>query len=63
MSKAASTFRKSDVKRAIQAAEAAGMKIGHVEVDRAGKIILVPGNGAETAGRTEAGESLRGRDG
>ena len=46
MSKAASTFRKSDVKRAIQAAESAGMTVRRVEIDTAGKIILVPDDGA-----------------
>ena len=46
MSKAASTFRKSDVKRAIQAAESAGMTVRRVEIDTAGKIVLVPDNGA-----------------
>ena len=46
MSKAASTFRKSDVKRAIQAVESAGMTVRRVEIDTAGKIILVPDDGA-----------------
>jgi len=45
MSKAKTTFRKSDVKRAILAAESAGMKVGRVEVDTSGKITLIPNNG------------------
>ena len=51
MSKAASTFRKSDVKRAIQAAESAGMTVCRVEIDAAGKIILVPDNGGTDAAK------------
>ena len=53
MSKAASTFRKSDVKRAIQAAESAGMKVGRVDIDNTGKISVVPGNGAANAAQPQ----------
>jgi hypothetical protein len=42
MSSGPSTFRVTDVKRAIQAAEAAGKKVARVEIDKAGKIILFP---------------------
>jgi hypothetical protein len=45
MSKGPSTFRETDVKRAIRAAESAGKKVGRIEIDRAGKIILFPDNG------------------
>src|SRR5262245_5280022 len=48
MSKAKSTFRKTDVKRAILAAESAGMKVDRVEIDKEGKISLLPSNGAQT---------------
>jgi hypothetical protein len=41
MSKAASNFRRTDVKRAIQAVESAGLKVGRVEL-QAGKVILFP---------------------
>jgi Tfp pilus assembly PilM family ATPase len=53
MPKGPCTFRKSDVKRAIEAAESAGMKVARVEVDAAGKISLIPGNVAEAAGAEE----------
>jgi hypothetical protein len=42
MSKAASHFRKTDVKRAVQAVEGAGVKIGRIELD-GGKIVIIPG--------------------
>ena len=58
MSKAASTFRKSDVKRAIQAAESAGMTVCRVEIDAAGKIILVPDNGGTDAAKPKPQDSL-----
>jgi hypothetical protein len=58
MSRAASTFRKSDVKRAILAAKSAGMTVSRVEIDTAGKIILVPDNGATAAAQPKAQDSL-----
>jgi len=57
---AKTTFRKSDVKRAILAAESAGMKVGRVEVDPTGKIILIPGvrqvAGGETVNEWDASQ-------
>jgi hypothetical protein len=44
MAKAQFSFRKTDVKRLIEAAAMAGIKVGRVEVS-AGKISLVPDNG------------------
>ena len=51
MSKA--TFRKSDLKRAILAAESAGMKIGYFEIDGTGKISVFSANSAEGAAAGE----------
>jgi hypothetical protein len=48
MSKGPSTFRKNDVKRGIEALELAGKKVGRVEIDKAGKIILFPDNEVAT---------------
>ena len=45
MSRAPSTFRQNDVTRAVKGAVAAGVKIVRVEIDRAGKIIMVAENG------------------
>jgi len=41
MSKGPSTFRKTDVKRAFDAAKMAGVKVARIEI-QAGKITLVP---------------------
>jgi hypothetical protein len=43
MSHGPSTFRVTDVKRAVQGCQSAGLTIGRVEVDREGKIVIVPG--------------------
>jgi DNA invertase Pin-like site-specific DNA recombinase len=47
MSKDASNFRRTDVKRAIQAAASAGLEIGRIEL-RGGKVVLVPADDADT---------------
>ena len=44
------TFRKHDVKRAVEAARAAGIEVSRVEIDKNGKIVIVggkPGDAAE----------------
>jgi hypothetical protein len=45
MSAARSTFRKTDIKRLLQAAADAGVKVKGVEIDRAGKMVLVVDHG------------------
>jgi hypothetical protein len=42
MAKGSCTFRKADITRLLSAAAQAGFKVGRVEVDKAGKIALVP---------------------
>lgn len=56
MSKRPSNFRKSDIKRGVQALEMAGHKVARVEVE-AGKIILIIDNGDtdKTSAESEAG--------
>jgi hypothetical protein len=49
MSRAPSTFRQQDVTRAIKAVAAAGVDIARVEIDRAGKIVIVTGKVLEPA--------------
>ena len=41
MARAPSTFRQQDVTRAIKAAVAAGVHIARIEVDKAGRIVIV----------------------
>jgi hypothetical protein len=52
MPKGPCTFRKSDVKRASEAAASAGVKVS-VEIDKSGKLKLVPLNDASEAHEIE----------
>jgi hypothetical protein len=46
MARAPSTFRQQDVTRAIKAAAAAGVDIARIEIDKAGKIVIIAATGA-----------------
>jgi hypothetical protein len=48
MSKGPSTFRRVDVRRAIEAVEMAGKKIAGIEIDKAGKIVVLFPDNDET---------------
>ena len=48
MSKAKSTFKKTDAKRLISVAESAGLKVDRIEME-VGKISLITSNGTEAA--------------
>ena len=41
MSKGPSTFKKTDAKRKIEAAELAGIRVGRIEL-QAGRVIIIP---------------------
>lgn len=43
----ASTFKQIDVKRAAKGVVAAGLKVGRVEIDREGKIVIYVGEPSE----------------
>jgi hypothetical protein len=49
MARAPSTFRQQDVTRAVKAVAAAGVHIARIEIDKAGKIVIVPGKPQEPA--------------
>jgi hypothetical protein len=48
MARGSLSFRQTDVTRAIKAAVAAGIEIARVEVDKAGKIVIIPGKPEST---------------
>ena len=42
-------FKERDLRRAMRAAQKSGMSVARVEIDREGRIILVPGKPGEAA--------------
>jgi hypothetical protein len=57
MARAPSTFRQQDVTRAVKAVAAAGVHIARVEIDKAGKIVIITADATDRAGEvTEANE-------
>jgi hypothetical protein len=55
MARAPSTFRQQDVTRAVKAVTAAGVHIARIEIDKAGKIVIIAANGS--AGHDEGKEA------
>jgi hypothetical protein len=57
MARAPSTFRQQDVTRAVKAVAAAGVNIARVEIDKAGKIVIITAAAVDRLGEsTEANE-------
>jgi hypothetical protein len=52
MARAPSTFRQQDVTRAIKGATAAGVHIARVEIDKAGKIVIITTDVADQPGES-----------
>jgi hypothetical protein len=50
MPRAPSTFRQQDVTKAVKAVTAAGVDIARVEIDRAGKIVIIAATGSAEVG-------------
>jgi hypothetical protein len=48
MSRGPATFKASDVTKAIKAVMAAGVEVARVEIDKQGKIVVVPGQAIVT---------------
>src|SRR5262252_8656396 len=51
MARAPSTFRQQDVTRAVNAVTAAGVHIARIEIDKAGKIIIIAADAADRHGK------------
>jgi hypothetical protein len=57
MPRGPSTFRQQDVTRAVKGVTAAGVHIARIEIDKAGKIVIIAGGGTDQRGEsTEANE-------
>jgi hypothetical protein len=54
MSRDRQTFRQRDVTKAVKAAVRAGVAVGRVEIDRAGKIIIVTARPEDAADGAKA---------
>ena len=50
MSRGPSTFRQQDVTRAVKAVTAAGVHIARIEIDKAGKIVIIAVDPTEQPG-------------
>ena len=46
-------FTEADVRRAVRATESAGLTVARIEIDKAGKISLIPGSSSNGAQVTE----------
>ena len=61
MTRALSTFRQRDVTKAVKAVAAAGVDIARVEIDKAGKIIIIAA-GSEPARNANEWDAVLGHD-
>ena len=57
MSSQPSNFRRTDVKRAVQAMRAADLKVGHVEL-RGGTVRIIPANDEDDGGDDDSNNSF-----
>lgn len=55
MARSRATFRQQDVTRALRGAAAAGVNIARVEIDKAGKIVIVTGTAPDARGDGKEG--------
>lgn len=58
MSRAPSTFRKSDLKRACEAVQAAGIKVGKAKIAKDGSIEITAAQGAEQSSNAAGGGDI-----
>jgi len=55
MARAPSTFRQQDVTRAVKAVTAAGVHIARIEIDKAGKIVIITAEATDQPGEITEG--------
>lgn len=55
-------FRQRDVTKAVRAVRAAGAQVARVEIDRAGKIVVVAGNGLDESSPANEWDEVYGAD-
>jgi hypothetical protein len=55
MARAPSTFRQQDVTRAVKAVSAAGVHIARIEIDKAGKIVIITAEATNQPGEIAEG--------
>jgi hypothetical protein len=55
MARAPSTFRQQDVTRAVKAVTAAGVHIARIEIDKAGKIVIITAETTDQQGEITEG--------
>ncbi|MFG1241920.1 hypothetical protein V5F31_06005 [Xanthobacter sp. V7C-4] len=56
MSRGPATFRQRDMTAAVKAVTAAGLDIARIELDKSGKIVIIPGRREEPAREGQGGE-------
>ena len=56
MSRGAQTFRQADLTKALKGAVAAGINVNRVEIDRAGKTVVVAGSAGQGVPPNDANE-------
>jgi hypothetical protein len=56
MSRRPAAFRQSDLTRAVKAVTAAGVGIARVEIDKAGKIIIITGETTDQPGQASGND-------
>ena len=59
MARARSTFRQQGVTRAVKAVVAAGVGIARVEIDKAGKIVIVSSTGLTSEPQSDLDKELQ----
>jgi hypothetical protein len=59
MARSRSTFRQQDVTRAVKAVVAAGVGIARVEIDNAGKIVIVSSTGLTAESQSDLDKELQ----